>query len=67
MVNKPAVSRAAMTRAIAALEASGASFGGFRLHPDGTVDVLRAENMGRPVVATAEDELAEWLAAHGDD
>lgn len=67
MANKPAVSRAAMVRAAAALEASGARFGGFRLHPDGTVDVLCADSITPPPAPTAEDEIAAWLATQPDD
>lgn len=66
-MNKPAVSQARMRRAKRALEADGERFGGYRLHPDGRVDVLTANGNEAPSSDPLDDELAEFTAQHGYD
>ena len=64
-MNKPAVSQAKLQRAMRVLEKAGKPFCGFRLHPDGSVDVLT----GQPDAALTSDpldaELHQWAAKHG--
>lgn len=71
-MNKPAVSLAKMRRAKRAMEADGVAFGGYRLHPDGCVDVLPANAPGLTATGDTlspsdplDQELAEWDAKHG--
>ncbi|HEY3694115.1 hypothetical protein [Phenylobacterium sp.] len=66
-MNKPAVSQAQMRRAKKAMEAEGVPFGGFRLRPDGSVDVLPANGNELAPTAPLDDELAEWGKRHGYD
>lgn len=58
-MNRPAVTQAKMRRAVKVLEAEGKPFGGFRLHPDGSVDVLTGmpEAASDPVAANEALEL----------
>ena len=55
---RPTVSRARMERAAKALHQAGVSFGGFRLHLDGSVDVLAGD-----LLTTAHKKASE----SGDD
>lgn len=66
-MNKPAVSMAKMRRAKRAMEAEGIPFGGFRLHPDGSVDVLTTPGEAPSPTDPLDAELAEWDAKHGHD
>lgn len=56
-----------MRRAKKAMEAEGVPFGGFRLRPDGSVDVLPANGNELAPTAPLDDELAEWGKRHGYD
>lgn len=68
---RPAVSRAKMERAAKALRQAGIPFQGFRLHPDGSVDVLAGDpltvtvNRGLESIDQLDDELAQHRKAHG--
>lgn len=54
---RPAVSRAKMERAAKALRHAGIPFQGFRLHPDGSVDVLAGEPL--TIAAKSSESLTE--------
>lgn len=71
-MNRPAVSEAKMRRAKRAMEAEGVAFGGYRLHPDGCVDVLPANASGLTAPAeipspaqSIDAEIDDWAAKHG--
>jgi hypothetical protein len=49
------VTQAQMARAVRALEQSKTPFAGFRIHPDGSVDVLAGEPL-----AAADDGPSDW-------
>lgn len=59
------MTQAKLRRAVKALEAAGVPFGGFRLHPDGSVDVLTGTGGAPSPIDPLDAELAEWDAAHG--
>lgn len=66
-MNKPAVSQARMRRAVTTLEALGKIVGGFRLHPDGTVDILTANGNAPLSSEPLDNELEAFKRSHGYD
>lgn len=55
-----------MRRAIKVLEEAGKPFGGFRLHPDGAVDILTASTEPAASSNPLDQELADWMAQNGN-
>lgn len=70
-MNRPAVTQAAVARAIKAAESLGKSVAGVRLRPDRTVDVIFGEPQAltppppTPLAANLEEELEAFAAKHG--
>lgn len=74
MAGKQAVTKAKMERAAKAVQSMGLKFQGFRIHPNGDVDVLAGEssveikmgsnNPGR-TTDELDDELAEYRRENG--
>jgi hypothetical protein len=65
-MNKRAVTKAQMRRAVDELEARGKTIAGIRLNPDGSADVLLTGAANAPQPSDPLDaELAEWAQRHG--
>jgi hypothetical protein len=78
---KAVVTQAQMERAKRALEKGGTSFAGFRIRPDGSVDVLAGTPLADPDTGASDwdkalgltprsqglADLAEWKKKHGYD
>jgi hypothetical protein len=74
-MNRPAVTQAAVRRAVKAAEAMGKPVTGIRLRPDRSVEVLFGEappltagpasESDAPDEAQLADELAAWSLKHG--
>lgn len=65
-MNKPAVTKAKLNRAIDVLTARGL-FAGLRLHPDGSVDLLTANGNAPLSSEPLDDELEAFKRTNGYD
>lgn len=67
MSNRPAVTKARMKRAVAALEAAGKTVTGMHLQPDGSLTILTGAADIPASTNPLDAELAEWASRHGYD
>lgn len=65
-MNKPAVTKAQLKRAVEAVEALGKTVAGLRINPDGSADVLLTGSGAAPLPSDPlDDELEQWAQARG--
>jgi hypothetical protein len=62
---KPEVTQAQLERAKRALKRDGTQFAGYRVWPDGRVDVLAGEPPEISTAITTADEVEAWKKEHG--
>lgn len=64
----PTVTQAQMRRARKALEKDGLPFAGYRIRPDGSVEVLVNDPVPPPAAPEPpENEMEKWKKRHGRD
>jgi hypothetical protein len=60
-----AVTQAQLERAKRALQKGGTPFAGYRVWPDGRVDVLAGDPQASVTATVLDEELAQWKKDHG--